>query len=174
MSVRLKPCHGCPIPRLTDDNACLSKRAEMRAKVRGLGLSGATFKCPVLAEHFRVGRRVSINTPVLECAGYHGDDWRVGYVEVRATVLAFDGRNFQCVVDLEDMERAWSEDHRGGESGKEAKDFIYRKPMKAARIVRFVDEPDRALCGGGNVAGAEGKCDRGGCGSCHPMDWDAL
>jgi hypothetical protein len=168
MAVHLKPCHGCPVPRLTDDRQCADKRAEMRAKVSGLGLSSATFKCPILAEHFRIGRRISINTPVLKYAGFHEDDWRVSHVEVRATVLSFDGRNFQCVVDLEDMEKAQSEDHKG--SDKEAKDYIYRKPMRASRIVRFIDEPDRSLCEGGNVALDSGKCDRQVCGSCYPVD----
>lgn len=172
MAVHLKPCHGCPVPRLTTDQDCAAKRDEMRAKVRGLGLSSATFKCPVLAEHFRVGRRISINTPVLKYAGYHEYDYRVSHVEVRATVLTFDGRRFKCVVDLEDMERAQSEDQ--GEGVKEAKDYIYRKPMLAGRIVQFLDEPDRALCGGGNIAGGDGKCDRGNCNTCYPVDFGRL
>ena len=159
MAVHLKPCHGCPVHRLTSDRRCVEKRAEMRAKVSGLGLTSAAFKCAVLADHFRNGRRVSINTPVLKYGQYGDDDYRVSYVEVRATIIAFDGRDFQCVVDLADMEKALSQNDN--EVTQEAKDFIYRKPMRAARIVRFLDEPDRTLCAGGNVAGENGKCSRG-------------
>jgi len=172
MAVRLNPCHGCPVPKLVADADCISKRSEMRTKVRGLGLSSAAFKCPILPKHFRNGRRVSINTPILKYGRYHDDGFNVCWKEVKATVLAFDGRRFQCVIDLADMEQAREESDK--ESDKEAKDFIYRKPMLAARVVSFLDEPDKPLCKGGNVANDEGKCDRETCHECHPIDFGWL
>ncbi len=169
MGVYLKPCHGCPVPKLTDDAACAAKRTEMRSKVSGLGLASAAFKCAVLANHFRVGRRITITTPILKHGRHWDDGYLVDWKEVKATVLAFDGRRFQSVVDLADMESARSESVE--ESDKEAKDFIYRKPVFASRIVRFLDEPDRPLCAGGNVADDAGKCDRESCFTCHPVDF---
>lgn len=171
MAVHLKPCHGCPVPS-TGDSSCHAIRDEMRGRVRGLGLTSAAFKCDVLAEKFRPGTRITINTPVLKYGGYLDDGYHVERVEVKATVLAFDGRRFQCVVDLDDMERAHQENDDEAAGDKDAKDFIYRKPMLPARIVRFLDEPPRPLCTGGNVAGDDGKCDNATCLDCHPIEWE--
>lgn len=169
MGVYLKPCRGCPIPE-TGDERCHAKRDEMREKVSGLGLTSAAFKCGVLAEKFRPGTRITINTPVLKYGRYADDGYRVQWVEVKATILAFDGRRFQCVVDLDEMERAYQENESEESTSKEPKDFIYRKPMLASRVIRFLDEPPRSLCKGGNVAGDDGKCDRGSCFDCNPID----
>lgn len=170
MAVHLKPCHGCPIPKKIGDERCTAKRAEMRKKVSGLGLTSATFKCGILEEHLRPGRRITINTPILiDGGGYFGDGYTVSSVEVSATILSCRNGRFQCVVDLEAMREAQSLDE--SETGKDPKDLIYRKPRLPGRIVRFLDEPLRPLCAGGNLAGAGGKCDRPGCFDCSPPDF---
>lgn len=169
MAVHLKPCHGCPIPHKVGDKRCIEKRAEMRAKVSGLGLTSAKFKCPILADRFQPGTRITINTPVLRYGRYDDDGYAVSHVEVAATVLHFDGTRFQCVVDLDEMERAQEQDQ--SETDKDPKTLIFRKPLLPARVIRFLDEPRRPLCDGGNVAGENGKCDQGVCSHCYPMEY---
>lgn len=170
MAVYLKPCHGCPIPAKVGDDRCLAKREEMRQKVSGLGLSSAKFNCEVLADHFKPGTRLTINTPVLRYGRYDDDGYNVSHVEVAATVLGFDGQRFQCVVDLEEMVRAQEQDQ--SETVKDPKTLIFRKPLLPARVVRFLDEPIRPVCQGGNVVVEDGKCDQGSCLHCYPMEYD--
>lgn len=169
MAVHLKPCHGCPIPEKVGDKRCLEKRAEMRAKVSGLGLTSAKFKCDILAEYFSPGTRLTINTPILLCGGYHDDGYRTSHVEVKATVLGFYRDRFQCVVDRSEMVRA--QEHDESDNSKDPAAYMYRKPLLPSRVIRFLDEPKGDLCAGGNVVVADGKCDRSGCISCDPPDF---
>jgi hypothetical protein len=170
MAVHLKPCHGCPIPQKIKDKRCLEKRAEMRAKVSGLGLTSAKFNCDILAGHFAPGTRLTINTPVLRSRGRYDDDgYWTAHVEVKATVLGFYRNRFQCVVDHDEMVRAQEQDQSG--TAKDPREYMYRKPMLPARVIRFLDEPKGDLCIGGNVVVSDGKCDRSGCINCCPSDF---
>lgn len=174
MAVYLKPCHGCPIPRKTDDKRCLERRDEMRKKVSGLGLTSAKFDCKILADHFHQGRRITINTPYMKNASSYWDDgYVVAYAEVPATVIGFHQGKFQCAVDLEAMKYV-HEELNVAENSKDASAFVYRKPMPPSRVVRFLDEPNRELCKGGNVPINDGKCDRESCHICREMDIDEV
>lgn len=61
----MKPCRGCP-----ENNAC-ARQDNLRAKIKGVGLSAVTFRCPDLIARFPIGQRVVARIPYAEPTG----DW---------------------------------------------------------------------------------------------------
>jgi hypothetical protein len=111
------------------------------ARVKGLGLTEVKFKCDRIAEALRPGRRIVIMRPTEEDARRR--------VPAKATIIhtgAFELRKlrFRCVVDPSET----------------ADKYRWRKPMNHNRIVRFLDEPDRKICGCGYII-HDGKADTG-------------
>lgn len=141
MAVRLNPCFGCPLRQ-----GC-ELRDEWRAKVNGLGLSSATFKCPRLSDAIRPGRRITVELPRIVAVGNYEleEEARRGSVEATATVLGFDGLHFTCVLDPD--QAAFDEAPPVHDPDKAR--FLKRR--RYSRIKRFLDEPDLRLCPGGNV-----------------------
>lgn len=152
MAVRINPCHGCPARE-----GC-KQREEFRRRVSGLGLRSATFRCDRLAAELRRGRRVLVPTPCPKATGryYDGDGWTVQMVAVPATITNSHDGWFSCVID---PGRVY-----GGINGDETENtdkYRFRRRMRAARIVRFLDEPDRAFCEvGARLLLPSGECDR--------------
>jgi hypothetical protein len=151
MSVRINPCHGCPLREGCD------QRDEFRRKVRGLGLRSATFRCQRLDDGLRKGRRIMISTPQMRDRGSsYNPDYCVEMVAVPATITSsYDGM-FTCVIDPGHVYGRVFEDAPAGE---DVDKYRFRRRMKAQRIIKFLDEPDMALCDTGRVV-RNGQCDR--------------
>jgi len=153
MSVRLNPCFGCPIYRGQKRDACTT-RNEYRAKIAGLGLRSATFNCPTLAERLKPGTRVQIMHPI-----FHDGDWDGGSVsqeKVPATIHRQHLNEFACVVDRQPLLELMLE-----EDAAKVDKVRFRKFMRHSRIVKFLDEPPREICSGGNPVDPNTlSCDR--------------
>ncbi len=150
--MRINPCHGCPVR----DGCAL--RDEFRQRARGIGARSVTFHCPRLAEEFRPGRRVLVPTPRLKDMGScYEPDYRVEMVAVPATVTGYRNAEFSCVIDPGHVYGNLDED---GERGAADDKFRFRRAMRVQRVVRFLDEPDRARCKHGRVALPDGDCDK--------------
>lgn len=149
MSVRITPCHGCPA------RAGCPEVDGWRKKIAGLGLRAAKIRCVRLGQELRPGRRIAVTTPRLrsKLSSYSCEpEYYVVHVAVPATITSSRDGEFTCVVD------------RGCVTGfmpdEEPQDkWRFRRRMKAARIVRFLDEPDRSICDGGRVMSGD-SCDR--------------
>lgn len=155
MSVRINPCFGCPIR--TD----CETRAVYKARVSGLGLRSATFRCDRLAERLRPGTRIVVRHPIKDTDDY---EYGVSHVELPATITTSDGQKFACVIDREALAAALGYD---GEYEDDMVDRVrFRKTMRHSRIVRFLDEPRRLLAECGNPITPDGKHDsrNGPCG----------
>lgn len=149
MSVYIKPCHGCPLGK-----GC-QQRNEFRVKVAGLGLRSATFDCSILKEKLAPGTRVVIAVPIMSGDEY-GEYYLRGRREVKATVHASKGNRFACIVDRE-HEEAMLEDSA---ELKRPERIRFRKMQNHTRIVRWLDEPKRRMCGLGSPMLDDGTCDR--------------
>lgn len=141
--MRLTPCFGCPLR-----HGC-ALRDEWRAKVGGLGLRRADFKCPRLTAEIRPGRRVEILHPFFVRSHSYDEPYTRTDKPVRATIQTTDDRHrFSAIVDpgqftVDDC-AAVPRDGPGGQTDEQKIDrYRYRKRMRHARIVRFLDEPDR-------------------------------
>lgn len=142
MSVRLEPCHGCPL------RAGCEQREQFRKRVAGLGLRSARFRCEKLAKEMRPGRRIVTLHPVEENHSHASDyepDIRMVQHEALATIYTTRNDRFSCIIDAGQFELA--EDR-----------FRFRKARRHTRIVRFLDEPDRPLCHQDHIM-VDGKCD---------------
>lgn len=78
--------------------------------------------------------------------------------DLPATITSSDREEFSCVIDRDALLAAI--EHEEGEDAAKVDTFRFRKTMKARRIVRFIDEPKRRICGCGNVALPGGGCDK--------------
>jgi hypothetical protein len=157
MSVYLKPCTGCPLRQ-----GCV-QRDEFRRRVAGLGLRSATFNCDRLKNAIVPGTRVAVSHPIsVEVGGgYEGPEYRIIREDLPATITGSGRDYFSCVVDRDALATAIAK--HGGVDEDKIDTYRFRKTMSARRIVRFLDEPRRPLCGCGNVRLPGGRCDsRGG------------
>jgi len=155
MSVYLKPCTGCPLRE-----GC-EQRNEFRRRVSGLGLRSATFNCDRLKDAIAPGTRVLVSHPIAVDAGgtwYNGPEIRIIRADLPATITNSDRDKFSCVIDRDSLLEA-IEDH-GGDGAENADTYRFRKTMGARRIIRFLDEPRRRICGCGNAVLPSGDCDR--------------
>jgi hypothetical protein len=151
MAVCIKPCRGCPLRE-----GCV-QRDNFRARARATqGAVSVTFRCDLLAEALRPGRRVVIRTPTREAVySYDGGEYDgVHHKEVKATIAASRLGTFACVVDHGEID-----DEEIFESVRDQSLIRFRKRMLHSRIIRFLDEPDWPVCGHGRVM-AGGGCDR--------------
>lgn len=154
MAVRINPCHGCPLGKDCE------QRADFRARVSGLGLRSATFRCQKIADALRPGRRIMISAPVLEdrSDGWH-PEMCIQHMAVKATITSSDdaGR-FVCVIDPGQAE----DDPVPNDSKKniDPNKFRFRRKMGAYRVIRFLDEPDAKLCEEGRRILRGDACDR--------------
>lgn len=149
MAVHVKPCHGCPLGK-----GC-QQRQEFRARVAGLGLRSATFNCQVLAEKLKPGTRIVVAVPVFGADEY-GDEFHfAGRKEVEATITASKGNRFACLIDEKHQEFMVD---NGGTLNDPSR-VRFRKMQNHTRIVRWLDEPLKAMCEFGNVRRDSGGCD---------------
>lgn len=145
MAVYIRPCVGCPLREGCD------LRADFRRKVHGLGLRSATFNCSILEAELRPGRRIIVLQPIavyVGCDAYEGEQRDIVRVEVPATILSAKADVFSCVVDREALLKETEALNHAEEIDK-IDTFRFRKAMRVARIVRFLDEPDANLCKAG-------------------------
>lgn len=147
------PCCRCPLRE-----GC-EQRAAFRAKVSGLGLQSAGFRCHRLKAEIRVGRRIVIMQPYLMDENeYSAYERTIHRLEVKATITkTYNKYCFVCTVDPGQH----PEDQI--ESDEDVKTARFRRKQTHHRIVRFLDEPDATVCEAGNVQ-RDGACDnREGC-----------
>lgn len=165
MSVYLKPCTGCPLR-----NGC-EQRDDFRKRVAGLGLRSATFNCDRLRKAITPGTRILVNHPIsVETSGYCGEPYTdVVRVEVPATIVTSDRDEFSCVIDRDALLAAIDEHEADADK---VDIYRFRKTMKARRIVKFLDEPRRAICPCGNPRLAGGACDRRPDRECYERQFD--
>jgi len=154
VSVYLKPCTGCPLR-----NGC-EQRDEFRKRVSGLGLRSATFNCERLAKAIQAGTRILVSHPIrVETGGsYEGPEYRIIRADFSATITNSDRDKFSCVIDRDALVEAI--DDQGGEDSEKVDTYRFRKKMLARRVVRFLDEPKRHICGCGNPVLPSGECDK--------------
>jgi hypothetical protein len=150
MPVHIKPCHGCPVGK-----GC-AQRKEFATRVAGLGLRSATFNCDILDAKLAPGTRIIIAIPMIGTNEYGDHDVFAGRHEVSATIVSSKGGQFACVIDPKHAEFMTdnSSDLRNPER------IRFRKSQAHRRIVRFLDEPKREMCGIGRVKLPGGSCDR--------------
>lgn len=151
MSVRINPCHGCPIRKGCD------LKTDFSRKVAGLGLRSATFNCARLAERLAPGTRIVVTMPVFGPTEYGDAEVVCSRHEVPATIVTSKGNAFACIVDLEAV-KVMEEDGYLSETADPNK-IRFRKTMKHTRIVRFLNEDKREMCMFGNPMLPSGKCD---------------
>jgi hypothetical protein len=150
--MRIAPCHGCPVGK-----GC-ERREELRAKVRGIGARSVTFRCDKLDAELRPGRRIMISTPRMWDRGNrHETDFRVEGVAVPATIVASHDGEFSCVIDRGHVHGGLGAD---GEPEPPKDRYRFRRLMRASRIIRFLDEPNREVCKQGRVLLPDRTCDR--------------
>jgi hypothetical protein len=155
----IAPCTRCPL------RAGCGHRDELRKRVRGLGARSVRFNCDILRTEVRQGRRIVIRHPVLEYDDrYHDERFAVVWIEVNATISsARPDSSFSAVIDRGLIEEAMGGDPSEWPEGvtvEQVNDRRFRKTQSHIRIIRFLDEPDRKLCAGGNLLLPEGGCDR--------------
>jgi hypothetical protein len=152
MPVYLRPCRGCPLR-----HGC-EQRDEFRKRVSGLGLRSATFDCKRLASAIEPGTRVVVSHPIkVETCGYSGEScYDIVRAEVPATIVGSGRDAFSCVIDRDALLAA-IEAQEGDATNIDT--FRFRKTMKASRIIRFLDEPRRALSACGRPKLPGGQCD---------------
>lgn len=157
MSVRINPCHGCPIGK-----GC-ELRKEFKARVAGLELRSATFNCAIIESQIGPGTRVYITHPFVDV-----DEGDVSHVRVPATIISRNGTKFSCVIDPDDFVAA-------GGSPADADKYRFRKSMRHTRILGFVSEPRRQICEFGNQVLPNGKHDAryGECSCVECAKWKA-
>jgi len=153
MAVYLRPCTGCPLR-----SGC-EQRDEFRKRVSGLGLRSATFNCSRLKAALEPGTRIVVRHPIKVAGGgdhYYSPEYDIVRVELPATITSSDRDDFSCVIDRDALVAAVEEN----EADPEKIDvYRFRKTMKHSRIVRFLDEPRRALSACGRPKLPGGQCD---------------
>lgn len=129
-----RTCKNCAFEPQTCD-----RRAALVAGVKGLGLTGVTFRCEQRQPFFRVGQRVVVTWKIYDP---DWDGYSDGMMEELwpATVVAETKRGFRIVVD----------DVEGNEEGTPARSYIKSESLYCnvtAGRLRAIQEPDRAVCG---------------------------
>lgn len=161
MSVRINPCHGCPVRRSGCDLV-----NEFKSRVSGLGLRSATFRCDTLKRAIAPGTRIEISQPYIDYNnsrnGYHDYGYTIERIAVPATIHHSDGVSFTCVVDKAAFDKIDEKYGNQVEDGDDRDKFRFRKTMKASNIIRFLPEPRRKICDFGNVLDEDGSCDQRG------------
>lgn len=155
MSVYLKPCTGCPLR-----DGC-EQRDDFRKRVRGLGLRSATFNCDRLKAAIAPGTRIVISHPItVEMGGgyYSGPQYDILREDLPATIVSSGVDDFSCVIDRSALAEAIELNE--AEGADKIDTYRFRKTMPARRIVRFLDEPKRRICGCGKVVLPGGGCDK--------------
>lgn len=155
MAVYIKPCTGCPL------RAGCEQRDEYRRRVAGLGLRSATFNCDHLKKAIAPGTRILVSHPIrVEVGGseWTGPEYDIIRKDLPATITGSSCDEFSCVVDRDALLAAVIAEE--GEDADKVDTYRFRKTMKVRRIVRFLDEPRRSLCGCGKVRLADGTCDK--------------
>jgi len=152
MAVYLRPCTGCPL------RVGCKQRDEFRQRVAGLGLRSATFNCALLKSALAPGTRIVVRHPIgVETSGYSGEPYYdIVRVELPATIIGSGRDDFSCVIDRDALVAA-IEEHEADADKLDI--YRFRKTMKHTRIVRFLDEPRRALSPCGRPKRPDGKCD---------------
>ncbi len=150
MSVRINPCFGCPLSK-----GC-EQKSDYKRRVSGLGLRSATFRCAKLSEALSAGTRIEIAAPVRDYTQSDGVEFEIIRALVPATIIASKGHEFACIVDREPLLRAM---RNRGDLETDVDKVRFRKYMRHARIVRFLDEPKAKLCDYGNPILADGRHD---------------
>lgn len=151
---RLNPCHGCPV------RAGCEQREVFRAKARGLGARSITFRCPRLDKELRQGRRILVMTPRMKehvRSTAYEPDFRVEMVAVPATITGSHDGEFTCVID---PGHVYGRLNGNLEESPPDDKYRFRRKMRAARIIRFLDEPDMEVCKNGARVMRGGVCDR--------------
>lgn len=167
MSVRINPCHGCPVR-----DGC-EQRDEFRRRVSGCGARSVTFRCEKLTEALRPGRRIMVSTPYLDIRRDFGD-WQMAHKAVPATITGSGDGKFTCTIDPGHVQGGINND--GDEDAANVDKYRFRKSMRAQRIIVFLDDqPDMPICKNGRVQRA-GACDApdGGCYCEHEKENEAL
>lgn len=165
MSVRINPCFGCPLSK-----GC-EQKSDYKRRVSGLGLRSATFRCAKLSEVLSAGTRVEIAAPIRDYTRHEDDfgfQFEIIHAWVPATITASKGHEFACIIDREPLLMAM---RNRGDLETDVDKVRFRKYMRHARIVRFLDEPKAKLCAYGNPILADGRHDvREGQCDCSALD----
>lgn len=121
----LQPCNICNMAK-----GCALK-AKTAASVKGLGLTMVRFKCPILVEQFRPGRRVRATiTAGYTGQGPYGDELEDAIVSATVIGPAMKPGRFVIWIDDDDQEDLNLKSPRG---------VCAISPTK----MTFLDEPDR-------------------------------
>lgn len=129
-----RTCKNCAF----DHRAC-ERRAELEAGVKGLCLTGVTFRCDLRQPFYRVGQRVGVTWNFVLSEWGWGYEEGMSAEEWPATVVAETKRGFRIVVD--DVP---------SDSDTPARDYIKSDSLYCnvtAGRLRPLDEPDRSVCG---------------------------
>ncbi len=126
------------------DKANCARRAEIRAAIKGTGITSAKFSCTDRRSIFQPGQRVSVTWPAYESVeDYYDESWP-------ATVIVESGNRF--VIQVDDVPGTYE---------TPARDYIKNQNLfakaSAARL-RAIDEPARAICGFCGGAPGDGPC----------------
>ncbi len=155
MAVYLKPCTGCPLRE-----GCEQRNA-FRKLVSGLGLRSATFNCDRLKSAIAPGTRILVSHPIRVETGrsyYEGPQYEIIREDLPATIIHSGRDDFSCVIDRDALRTAIEDN--GGEEAEPIDTYRFRRTMNARRIVGFLDEPKRRICGCGNAVLPNGDCDK--------------
>lgn len=159
MGVYIAPCAGCPVK-----NGC-TQREIFRQRARGLGASSVRFRCNLVANALRVGRRITILQPIgVEVSGQYEPEISIRRAVVRATINGLSARyDFSCVIDKGEIERAQRYYPNCAEewTPEDIERRRYRRYQKPSRIQTFLDEPDWLQCPHGTMHAPDSVCDGG-------------
>ena len=128
-----RTCKNCAFDHRTCD-----RRARLEAGVKGLGLTGVTFRCDQREPFFRVGQRVGVTWRLVLPEWGWGYEEGLSAEEWPATVVAETKRGFRIAVD--DVP---------SDNDTPARDYIKSDSLYCnvtAGRLRALDEPDRAVC----------------------------
>lgn len=129
-----RTCKNCAF----DHRSC-ERRSALEAGVKGLGLTGVTFRCDLRQPFYRIGQRVGVTWKFVLPEWGWGYEEGVSAEEWPATVVAETKRGFRIVVD--DVP---------SDNGTPARDYIKSDSLYCnvtAGRLRAIQEPDRAVCG---------------------------
>ncbi|WP_298164997.1 hypothetical protein [Novosphingobium sp.] len=114
------------------DKATCERREQVRAAIKGSGITSVKFKCDKRQSMFHVGQRVAITWEVSTEADYSLDETWPG------TVVRENGTRF--VVAVDDVP---------SDEGTPARDYIRNDRLfvkVSPQRLRALDEPDRPIC----------------------------
>lgn len=129
-----RTCKNCAF-----DHRTCQRRAALEAGVKGLGLTGVSFRCDQRQPFYRVGQRVGVTWKFVLPEWGWGYEEGMSAEEWPATVVAETKRGFRIVVD--DVP---------SDNETPARDYIKSDSLYCnvtAGRLRALDEPDRPVCG---------------------------